>query len=391
MFVDTPPATTEASGLGHLPIPRATRRPTRSTESGSRSRLVDIFSAPSAEPRRARSTMVTVPEDCSFLSRLVGVASYLRPLVSESDKEKMDGLSWQCLLNEGMHAGNRVVVLVNEGFLLAQHEIDDLRAQLDPQGRVTEKFKLLLQQKKDELSHTVGPPTLRIELEAAKEENFRLKNELDDSVHKNKVLEKDNKELSPGNSEYATKLSELEATITQLREVLDSIKGEAAKMEEKFRQLKVERATEKETLNVAQEKVEIRAQAFEELKSEIEAAIRDNDGLQAELASSNEVRITLSDMRSELEEKLKKTQADLKEAHEQIEVTEARSTLLVEYVKWKSRRSTLEAAQRGITDIPARIAEAKTIEDKAKKALEDSSEKDPEGSGSDDLGSSLTD
>ncbi|XP_060195027.1 uncharacterized protein LOC132624236 [Lycium barbarum] len=205
------------------------------------------------------------------------------------------------------------------------------------------------------------------------------------------VLEEDNNQLYRGNSEYVSKLSELEATITQLRQGLDSVKGEAANIEEKFRRLESKRAAEKETLKVAQEKVETRARANEKLKSELDAAIRDNDGLQAKLAASNKVRITLSDMRSELEEKLKKAQFDLKKAYEEIEATEARSTLLVEYEKWKSRKSMLEAAQRGIADIPARIAEAKAIEDKAKKALEDSSEEDPEGSSSNDSGFSSAD
>ncbi|XP_060177977.1 uncharacterized protein LOC132607914 [Lycium barbarum] len=303
--------------------------------------------------------MVTVPEDCSFLSRPVGVASYS-------------------------------VVLVNESFLRAQHEIDDLRGQLDAQGRETEKFKLLLQQKEDQLSRIIAPPTLQSELEAAKKENLRLKIELDDIVKKSKVLEGDNKQLSRENAEYATKLGEFEATITQLREGLDSVKGEAAKMEEKFRKLKVEKTTEKDKLKVMEEKAESRARIDDELKKELEAAVLANDALQAELASSNEVRVTLVDMRSELEEKLKKAQADLEEAYKEIVATEARSTLLVEHERWKSRRVTLEAVQRGFEDLPARILDTKMIEDRAKKALEDSSEKDPEGSGSDDSGSSLT-
>ncbi|XP_059291468.1 uncharacterized protein LOC132044947 [Lycium ferocissimum] len=223
---------------------------------------------------------------------------------SKDAAEKMTGLSWQCLLNQGMYAENRAIMLVNKGFIRAQHEIDDLRAQLDAQSQETEEFKLLLQQKEDQLSQI-----------------------------KNKVLEEDNKQLYQGNSEYVSKLSELEATITQLRQGLDSVKGQAANMEEKFRRLESKRAAEKENLKVAQEKVETRARANEKLKSELDAAIRDNDGLQAELATSNEGRITLSDMRSELEEKLKKAQFDLKEAYEEIEATEARSTLLVEYEK----------------------------------------------------------
>ena len=108
MFSATPPATGEAAGFGHLPIPRVTRSANRQSESGSRDNLVTIFPAPSVEPRRTRSAVITVPEDCGFLSRPVGVASYLRPLVSDSDKRKMTGVTWQCLMNEGMHAGNRV-------------------------------------------------------------------------------------------------------------------------------------------------------------------------------------------------------------------------------------------------------------------------------------------
>ncbi|XP_059287607.1 uncharacterized protein LOC132040938 [Lycium ferocissimum] len=172
---------------------------------------------------------------------------------------------------------------------------------------------------------------------------------------------------------------------------LDSVKGEAVTLEEKFRQLESERDTEKEAVKVAQEKVETRVRANKKLKTDLEAAIRDNDGLQAELVASNHVRITLSNMRSELEENLKKAQDDLKEAHDEVEAAEARSILLVEHEKWKSRRSMLEAAQQGLSNIPTRIAEAKDVEDRAKRALEDSFEEGSNESDSDDSGSSSAD
>ncbi|XP_059309233.1 uncharacterized protein LOC132060290 [Lycium ferocissimum] len=127
MFSDTTPTTSLASGFGHLPIPRATRAASRTTETGDRDSLVRVFPAPSVEPRRTRSAVITVPEDCSFLSRPVGVARYLRPLVSDSDKRKMNGVPWQCLINEGMYTSNRSVVLVNEAFVRAQQEVDDLK------------------------------------------------------------------------------------------------------------------------------------------------------------------------------------------------------------------------------------------------------------------------
>ncbi|XP_060211057.1 uncharacterized protein LOC132638088 [Lycium barbarum] len=171
MFSGTPLATGEAAGFGHLPIPRATRSASRTSESGARDSLVRIFPAPIVESRRTKSVMVTVPEDCSFLSRPVGVASYLRPLVSDSDKRKMTGVSWQCLIIEGMHAVSRSVVLVNEAFIRAQQEMDDLKGQLDAQGRETEKYLHLLQEKEEELNRAVALSNLRPELDAAKAEN----------------------------------------------------------------------------------------------------------------------------------------------------------------------------------------------------------------------------
>ncbi|XP_060195029.1 uncharacterized protein LOC132624240 [Lycium barbarum] len=341
MLANTPPATGEASGFGHLRIPRATRVVSRSTE-------------------------------------------------SDSDKEKMEGLPWQCLINKGMHVGNRSVVLVNEGFVRAQHLVDDLKAQLDAQSRETEKFKLLLREKKDELSRATAPPNLQSELEAAKRENLHLKAELDDAVEKNKLLDGDNKNLSRENADFVTKLGEFEATIAQLREGLDSIKVDAEKREEKIRQLEAERVGEKEKLRVFKEKVETRARISDELKGRLEEAILANNILQTELASVNEVRITLIDMKSELEERLKKAQADMVEACKDVEAAEAHSTLLVEHERWKYRRVTLEQVERGMEDIPLRILDARMIEDKAKKALEDSSEDDSEETVSENSGSTHT-
>ncbi|XP_060194896.1 uncharacterized protein LOC132624082 [Lycium barbarum] len=149
-------------------------------------------------------------------------------------------------------------------------------------------------------------------------------------------------------------------------------------------QLEFERAIEKEALKVSQEKAKSRARENKKLKSELEAAIRDNDRLQDELAASNHIHNTLREMRSELEVKLKKSQDDLKESHDKVEATEAWSILRVEYEKWKSESSTLDAAQRGIVNISAHIAEAKELKDRAKKILDDSSEEAPEESGSSD-------
>ncbi|XP_059292225.1 uncharacterized protein LOC132045670 [Lycium ferocissimum] len=389
MFSDTPPATGEAVGFGHLPIPRVTRAASRATETGSRDSLVRVFPAPSVEPRRTRSAMVTVPEDCSFLSRPVGVASYLRPLVSDSDKRKMVGVPWQCLINEGMHAGNRSVVLVNEAFIRAQQEVDDLKGQLDAQGRETEKFQHLLQEKEDQLNRAAALSNLQPELEAAKAENLRLKDELAGMVEKNRLLEADKVGLSQDNARFSSRLGELEATISQLRSELDSVKTDAVKMAERHRLLESENATDKEKLRVMEQKAEDRARICDELKSKFEEAAEANDILKAELESATQVQRILDEERSELVAKLAKAEADLEESLKDVEAAEARTTIAVEYERWKSRRATLEQAQQGLGDLPALILEARTIEEEAKKALDPESE-DSERTVSENSGSSHT-
>ncbi|XP_060206640.1 uncharacterized protein LOC132634399 [Lycium barbarum] len=291
----------------------------------------------------------------------------------------------RCLINEGMHVGNRLhsVVLVNEGFIRAQHEAEDLKGQLDAQSRETEKFKLILQEKEDQLNRLIAPPNLQSELEAAKTDNLRLKAELDDFVEKNCYIPREN-------ANFATKLGEFEAPIAELRGELNSVKVDAEKAVEKSRQLEVERSIEKEKLRVFEEKAETRARISNELKGKLEEAIAANDRLQTELTSVNEVRITLIDMKSELEQKLKKTEANLNEALNDIVAAEARSTLLAEYERWKSPRMTLEHGEQGMENIPARILDARMIEYNAKKALEASSEDDSEETISENSGSSHT-
>ncbi|XP_059290277.1 uncharacterized protein LOC132043826 [Lycium ferocissimum] len=291
MFSDIPSATREASGFGHLPIPRATRAASRSTKTGAR-----------------------------------------------------DSLS---------------VVLVNEGFVRAQHEVDDLKGQLDAQGRETEKFQLLPQEKEDQLSRAAALPNLQSELEASKAENLRLKAELADMIEKNRLLEADNFGLNRDNANFITRLGELEAIISQLRSELDSIKADAVRMAEGHHQLESESANDKEKLKVADEKAKTRARISDELKSKLEEATEANDVLQAEFESANQIRIALLEERSELEAKLKKAEANLEESLKDMETAEARSTILIEYERWKLRRVTLEQIEKGLGDLQARILEAK--------------------------------
>lgn len=83
--------------------------------SSSSPRLVDRFPAPSADPDRKWSIIISILEEARVLSTLVGVASYLQCLVTEEDQAKMDEVEAPCLFNEAQQALNRVT---SKAFLL---------------------------------------------------------------------------------------------------------------------------------------------------------------------------------------------------------------------------------------------------------------------------------
>ncbi|XP_059306967.1 uncharacterized protein LOC132058499 [Lycium ferocissimum] len=126
----------------------------------------------------------------------------------------MNGVPWQCLINKDMHAGNRSVVLVNEAFVHAQQEVDDLKGQLDAQSRETEKYLHLLRVKEDELNQAVTLSNLRPD--ATKAENRQLKGELTEMVEYNWHLEADKIGLSRDNAQFFSRLGRLEITLSQL-------------------------------------------------------------------------------------------------------------------------------------------------------------------------------
>ncbi|KAK4356299.1 hypothetical protein RND71_025270 [Anisodus tanguticus] len=90
------------SEFAHMFIPQKLTKSTRTqrNHASSRSKLMNVFSAPIMDPWKVRFATIFFPEDTNFLSWPVGVANYLRPLISESDREKMKNVSWQCLFNK---------------------------------------------------------------------------------------------------------------------------------------------------------------------------------------------------------------------------------------------------------------------------------------------------
>ncbi|XP_060200258.1 uncharacterized protein LOC132628499 [Lycium barbarum] len=176
------------------------------------------------------------------------------------------------------------------------------------------------------------------------------------------------------NARFTSRLGEIEATIFQLRSELDSVKADAVKMAERHRLLESGNAKDKEKLRVVERKMKARARISDELKRKFEEVAEANDVIRVELESANQIQRVLLVERSELAAKLEKAEADLEESLKYMESAEARTTILVEYERWKSRRATLKQAQKRLGDLQARILEAKAIEEEAKKALNAESE-----------------
>ncbi|XP_060211884.1 uncharacterized protein LOC132639459 [Lycium barbarum] len=286
-------------------------------------------------------------------------------------------------------ATSESVVLVNEAFIRVQQEVDDLKGQLHAQGRETEKFQHLLQVKEDQLNRAAALSNLQPELEAAKAENLRLKDELAGMVEKNRLLEADKVGLSQDNARFYSRLGELEATISQLRGELDSVKTDAVNMAERHRRLESENAKYKDKLRVFEQKAEDRARICDELKTKFEETAEANEFLKAELESATQVQRILDVERSELVDKLAQAEVYLIKALKNVEAAEAHTTITVEYERWKSWRATLEQAQQGFGDLLALILEPKKTEEEAKRALDTDSE-DSEQTVSERSGSSCT-
>ncbi|XP_059310198.1 uncharacterized protein LOC132061385 [Lycium ferocissimum] len=194
-------------------------------------------------------------------------------------------------------------------------------------------------------------------------------------VEKNRLLEADKFGLSQDNTRFSSRLGELEATVSQLRSELDSVKADAVKMAERHRLLESKNAEYKEKLRVFEQKAEDRARICVELKIKFEETAESNDILKAELESATQVQRILDEERLELVAKLAQAETDLVESLKNVEAVEAHTTIAVEYERWKSRRATLKQAQQGFGDLSALILEAKTIEEEAKRALDTDSER----------------
>ncbi|XP_060216834.1 uncharacterized protein LOC132644265 [Lycium barbarum] len=183
---------------------------------------------------------------------------------------------------------------------------------------------------------------LQPELDAAKAENRQLRSELVAMTEYNRSLEAEKVGLNRENVRFFSRLDELEITVSQLRGELDTVKADATGLVEKNWLLESETALYKERMRTFEEKAEKRAQMYEDLKTELAEAVNANDALKAELEAATQRQDALEESRGDLAAKLAKAEADLEEALQNVEATEAHTAIVAEYEKWKSRRITLE-------------------------------------------------
>ncbi|XP_060178190.1 uncharacterized protein LOC132608130 [Lycium barbarum] len=225
------------------------------------------------------------------------------------------------------------VVLVNEAFIRSQHEIDDLRGQLDAQGRETEKYRHLLQETEEELNRAAVLANLHPELDAAKDENRRLKGELAAMTDYNWSLEAEKIVLSRDKAQFSSRLDELETTVSRLRGELDSVNADATTLAERNRRLESEAALSDESRRVFEEKAEERSQICQGLRTELEEAAIANNALKAELDAATGRISVLEGDRADLEAKLAKAEADLDETWRSVEAAKAYTAIVAEYEK----------------------------------------------------------
>nr|XP_016467644.1 PREDICTED: interactor of constitutive active ROPs 3-like [Nicotiana tabacum] len=190
-------ASEDVTGLGELPVPK--KRPSSGANMPSSSpKLVSRFPAPSADPNRKRSIIMSIPEDARVLSTPMGVASYLLCLVTEGDQAKMDGVEAPCLFNEANQALNRASA-ETRGFtkkrdaykLLSEKLRDELEAVRKEHADLVEQVRRVFEVGDDESNTVANGPNpqdqkkldqieqLQVEVDVVKAEAEEWKRNMD--------------------------------------------------------------------------------------------------------------------------------------------------------------------------------------------------------------------
>ncbi|XP_070051418.1 uncharacterized protein [Nicotiana tomentosiformis] len=207
-------ASEDVTSLGDLPVPRKILSP-RAGGSSSSPKLVNQFPAPSVVPTRRQAIYMSIPEDARVLFALVGIASYLRYLVTEEDQIKINEVEAPWLFNEAQQTLNRASLLHHEAFLRYREESKRHEAETQDLAEKKDTYKLLNEKLQAELEAAWKEHTGLLEQAQKRlDQVWQLQAEVDAVKAKAKQWKKNMDRLA---SEKETARAQLASAEVQLR------------------------------------------------------------------------------------------------------------------------------------------------------------------------------
>ncbi|XP_060183012.1 protein MLP1 homolog [Lycium barbarum] len=357
MFADTPPATGEAGSFRHLPIPRATRAASRTTESGARDSMDELSQA--VTPSNLRPELdATKAENRQLKGELAKMVEYNRRL--QADKI---GLS-----RDNTHLSSRVGELETTVTQLRE-ELDSVKSNttsMAKRHRLLESENACYKERMRVLEEKAGMRAqicddLETKLQETVDANDTLKAELESHIQMQSVLEEARDVLRTRRPEKAIAAESGQRTESVLETEVPTDVGplpdyetaapseipafaEAAEapqssptpasrpdaFDEMFADTPPATGEAAKRMRVLEEMAEKRAQICDDLESELQETVDANDTLKAELESHIQMQSVLEEARDVLVAKLAQVEVDLEEALRSVEATEAHTTIAAE-------------------------------------------------------------
>ncbi|XP_070045937.1 uncharacterized protein [Nicotiana tomentosiformis] len=265
--------------------------------------------------------------------------------------------------NASFPSGSRRI-LHHESFLRSRLEIRQVEFELKEQDLKNDMYRALSEQQDEALKDL---PTLRTKLEKSQKEATTLKREHTELVEKIKIFESKNEKLVVVTNNTTSKVQEKINLIDQLRDKMDEVKAMIEAWKGRMNML----ASEKEATKMELASVE---NQFCVAKEKADKWSQVNDDFRAQLSSTVTERDSPRQEYVVLSFKLDATSSDVKEILAQykanVVVAKARLKTKIEYIKWLSRRETVEEIHARGFDLSAKIEDAKILEAEAKELYE---------------------
>ncbi|XP_009594091.1 uncharacterized protein [Nicotiana tomentosiformis] len=259
---------------------------------------------------------------------------------------------------------SKASVLHYKTFLRYRDELSQLEVEAKELAEKRDMYKFLNEQREGEVKN------LRAELDAAQKEHVAL-------VEQVNIFEVSDDELCMATNGQNPQVLQNPYRIDQLRAEMDEVKAMAEEWKGKMDQLASETDTAREKLaltevqlRVAREKAEAQTQKIEDLQSQLGSTVAEQDTLDKELKiDKSAVEITRADAAQMVAQYI----ADAKTAQDRLKV-------IVEYMKWQSRREDLEKVHARGFELSVEIKNAKRLEAEVKKLADPGDEEGSEGS-----------